>query len=285
MMAECAHEMCAYEHFEELPSTQAYLSQWITTNQPDADYGPRAVVAHRQTDGYGRNGRQWYSEGDESIALSVAIPLIREGVERRLSWLPILAGLAVATVCAQHAAGITVKWPNDILRDGRKIGGIIAEDIAPAGHQRWAVVGIGLNLALRTQPTAHSASLLSAEVSPAQLAELRETVIADILTEFLTRVEDLRARPDATIKAMSTEYQELSILHGADVVVNTPSGSIEGTVWGLGPDGSLLLGEGGGHRPAIVRAGDVVSLRGAHGEYEWSYGEISPRSSECEECA
>ena len=98
------------------------------------------LVAEAQTSGRGRMGRRWISPPRRSLTFSVLLrPAVPAG---RLGWLPLLAGVAVASAL-QQTAGVDarLKWPNDVLVDGAKIAGILAE--------RWTnavVIGTGINV-------------------------------------------------------------------------------------------------------------------------------------------
>ena len=97
------------------------------------------VTAAEQTAGRGRQGRSWSAPPGRSLLCSV---VIRE--PPRL--LPLAAGVAVAEVAAAAGAPARLKWPNDVLVDGRKLAGILVEG---RPQDRWAVVGVGLNVAVR----------------------------------------------------------------------------------------------------------------------------------------
>jgi BirA family biotin operon repressor/biotin-[acetyl-CoA-carboxylase] ligase len=96
------------------------------------------VTATEQTAGRGRQGRTWTAPAGRALLCSL---VIRD--PPRL--LPLAAGVAVASVVGEAAR---VKWPNDVLLDGRKVAGILVEG---RPQERWAVVGIGLNVALREE--------------------------------------------------------------------------------------------------------------------------------------
>jgi BirA family biotin operon repressor/biotin-[acetyl-CoA-carboxylase] ligase len=95
------------------------------------------VTATEQSAGRGRQGRTWTAPAGRALLCSL---LIRD--PPRL--LPLASGVAVAEVVGADAR---LKWPNDVLVDGRKVAGILVEG---RPQERWAVVGIGLNVALRT---------------------------------------------------------------------------------------------------------------------------------------
>ena len=94
------------------------------------------VTAHEQTAGRGRQGRAWSAPAGQALLCSL---VVRD--PPRL--LPLAAGAAVASVCG---AGAQIKWPNDVLVEGRKVAGILVE---ARPQERWAVVGIGVNVAVK----------------------------------------------------------------------------------------------------------------------------------------
>jgi BirA family transcriptional regulator, biotin operon repressor / biotin---[acetyl-CoA-carboxylase] ligase len=118
------------------------------------------VTATEQTAGRGRQGRTWSAPAGRALLMSI---VLRETP----ALLPLAAALAVADVAGSDAR---VKWPNDVLVDGRKVAGILAEARVQEG---WAVVGIGLNVALRMEDlpaelhaTAGTLGLSPADVEP-----------------------------------------------------------------------------------------------------------------------
>jgi BirA family biotin operon repressor/biotin-[acetyl-CoA-carboxylase] ligase len=94
------------------------------------------VTAGEQSHGRGRQGRSWIAPPGRALLCSL---VIREPPRM----LPLAAGVAVAQLAGPQAQ---IKWPNDVLRDGRKLAGILVEG---RPQERWAVLGIGLNVALR----------------------------------------------------------------------------------------------------------------------------------------
>jgi BirA family biotin operon repressor/biotin-[acetyl-CoA-carboxylase] ligase len=119
-------------HLRSTGSTNDRASELAATGAPHGTM----VTAHAQTAGRGRQGRKWTAPPGRALVGSI---VIRE--PPRL--LPLLAGVAVADVIG---SGAKLKWPNDVLLDGRKVAGILVEG---RPQQSWAVVGIGLNVALR----------------------------------------------------------------------------------------------------------------------------------------
>ena len=104
------------------------------------------LAAEEQTSGRGRMGRSWVSP--PRAALTFSVLLRPQAPAARLGWLPLLAGVAVATAL-REATGVTavLKWPNDLLAGGAKLGGILAEAAPASGTGGTAVVvGIGINV-------------------------------------------------------------------------------------------------------------------------------------------
>lgn len=214
--------------------------------------GATLLWAETQTAGRGRAGRIWHSSGGATLTFSLAwrfaLPV------QALAGLPLAAGVAVAEVLASHGIEAQLKWPNDILRDGRKLGGILIETaVDKSGHATWAVIGVGINMAL--PPTLHAQIGTTAAAAP-ELQSDREQVVAALLTAladaltlfaqdgfvaFAARWNALHAYTGKAVNILDRE----KILHGGKAI-------------GVDTGGRLLLDTHEG-RVAIV-AGDV-SLR------------------------
>ena len=125
-------------HFRLTDSTNARAREFAGRGAPHGTL----VTAAEQSAGRGRQGRTWSAPAGRALLCSI---VVRE--PPRL--LPLVAGVAVAEVVESSVAGVAaIKWPNDVLVDGRKVAGILVEARMQEG---WAVVGIGLNVALRAE--------------------------------------------------------------------------------------------------------------------------------------
>ena len=142
---------CILERVSETRSTNDdLLGRWRAGQLID----PVARIAHKQTAGKGRAGRMWLANPDDSICFSLAFPFKRTPAE--LTGLSLLVGLAVISGIAQacgldesdlYKAGLRLKWPNDLLLNNAKLGGILIEGgQAKLGEPTWMIVGVGLNL-------------------------------------------------------------------------------------------------------------------------------------------
>lgn len=142
---------CILERVSETRSTNDdLLERWRAGLLVD----PVARIAHKQTAGKGRAGRTWLATPGDSICFSLAYPFKRTPAE--LTGLSLLVGLAVISGIAQacglgeedlHRAGLRLKWPNDLLLNNAKLGGILIEGgQAKPGEPTWMIVGVGLNV-------------------------------------------------------------------------------------------------------------------------------------------
>ncbi|MCW2614066.1 MAG: biotin--[acetyl-CoA-carboxylase] ligase [Frankiales bacterium] len=199
------------------------------------------VVAESQTAGRGRLDRTWVSPPRAGLTMSV---LVRPDLPAdRWSWLPLLTGLAVANALSEHAGVEAVlKWPNDVLVDGKKVCGVLVE-VPEAGA---AVLGIGLNVTTRADELPHdgATSLALAGASTTDRGTLLRAVLR-ALTVVL-----------ADVDAARTAYRERCSSIGSRVRVELPTGdAVEGTADAVDDSGRLVV-DG---TPYSV--GDVVHLR------------------------
>ena len=121
-------------HYRRIGSTNARARELAAAGAPHGT----VVTAAEQSAGRGRQGRTWTAAAGRALLCSAV-------VRDPPALLPLAAGVAVAEVVAPEAQ---IKWPNDVLVDGRKVAGILVEGRPQEG---WAVVGIGLNVALRNE--------------------------------------------------------------------------------------------------------------------------------------
>ena len=128
-----------YHHFDSLDSTNDHLIKMAEDGAPEWT----VVIADRQTLGRGRRSRDWWSPAG-NLHMSI---LLRPRVSpRELLRLPMTASLAVLSAMGSEGSPLTVKWPNDVLLDGRKMAGILTESRSEGNRVHWAVVGFGVNM-------------------------------------------------------------------------------------------------------------------------------------------
>lgn len=238
---------------DEVSSTNKTVKEQFLSENRDEMF---AVAARRQTAGRGRLGRTWESEPGQSLALSILVP-------RALPAAVTLAvGVAVSdAVFAACGEKTAIKWPNDILCNNRKIGGILCEGIV--GDRRATVLGIGINLA---QP----ASFFEKNGLPYG-GSLRSETGADVLPEMMASAvcasveKTLKTLETSGFAALRSTFEERCITLGKPVQVLSPSGEplLDGTARGVDDDGNLSVADRLGELHA-VGAGEV-SVRGVYG--------------------
>jgi birA, biotin-[acetyl-CoA-carboxylase] ligase region len=211
-----------------------------------------ALLTLDQTAGRGRLDRSWVAPPGTALALSV---LVRDALSSPLAgWLPLLAGLALADAVEPLVPGrVAVKWPNDLLLDGRKVCGILVE-VAPGG--RDAVIGSGLNLTQTAEQlpveTATSLALAGVEVTPEDLDAL--------VAAYLTRLRDELEHPGPVARLRDRVAARCSTV-GMPVRVALADGStLVGVATGIDVVGRLeVAAESGG--VVAVAVGDVTHVR------------------------
>jgi len=198
------------------------------------------VVAEAQTEGRGRRGRRWYSPPGGLYMTAVLRPRNGAGL------IPLMAGVAVAeTVRTTAGVEAELKWPNDILIGGRKVGGILAESAWSGKEAMYALLGIGVNLDNRLPPDLHEATTLSAETG-------REIDPQRFLAVLLERLDQglklLETAPGQVLEA----WRRLSSTLGRRVEVVVESGeAVRGVTVDIDPDGALVLEIGDGRRRVV----------------------------------
>jgi BirA family biotin operon repressor/biotin-[acetyl-CoA-carboxylase] ligase len=221
------------------------------------------LAAEFQARGRGRQGRSWESPTGSALLFSVLLRPAQVPPADR-GWLPLLTGVALARAI-RETAGVEagLKWPNDLLADGGKLAGILAEQGGDA-----VVIGAGINVAATRDelPPPGPGAL-----PPTSLAALggradREILLAAILRELehwyrRWAAPGEGARPgDAEGSGLRAEYLRLSATIGREVRVELPGGKVlTGTASGIDQVGRLIVDAASG--PAAVSAGDVIHLR------------------------
>ena len=239
-------------HQPVVASTMDEAAAWAAAGAPHG----AVLTADHQTAGRGRRGRRWDDLEGQSLLASI---VLRDLPAERLGLVPLAVGLATADAAdalarSPHAA--SVKWPNDVLVEGRKLAGILTEARhGPDGAV--VIVGLGVNVSQEAFPDA----LARRAVSLRQLGAVadREALLRTLLTHLDRRLDELATGPATAFVAAF----EARMAHRGERVAVTSStgGQTIGTALGIAPDGALRLLVDGDERP--VYAGDVARARAA----------------------
>ena len=204
-------------------------------------------VADAQTAGRGRRGHAWFATPDESLLFSV---LLRPELElSQTSALTLAMGLALRdAITPLLASPAQLKWPNDLLVNGKKLAGILVESILQGERLQAVVVGVGLNLESRTFPEEIAARATSMALLGAAPLD-REALLRSVLDALALRLTAYRLRGVAGIL---DELNAADALRGQLIRVDTVSGIARG----LDAQGRLLIEDDAGRTHAIL-AGTV----------------------------
>ncbi len=236
-----------------------YLESVDSTNRAARDLAAQGakegtlVIARTQTAGRGRRGRGWESPADEGIFMSLI--LRPQAHPSQVALLSLRTALAVAEGI-RDATGLDarIKWPNDVVCQGKKVVGMLLEMDADEERVRSVAAGIGINVHQRDmgelRETAASLDMLAG----------RACSRAQIVRAFLQRMERATAMDDGALLAA---YRERSATLGRRVRVIGAQRSFTGLAVEVTPAGALVVEEDGGARETVL-AGDV-SVRGLMG--------------------
>ena len=244
----------------------AYLQQPATAPAPHG----LVILADCQTAGRGRRGRTWHSPPQGNIYTSViVVPRPgTNGIGPWLSWIPLFAALAVADcLTTQTALAVSVKWPNDLLINDKKIGGILCEQTTTPDRTMAVVIGIGLNInaALDNLPEDLRSGATTIAAESGRPFD-RVPILADLFLRLEQRMDRLFLDGPA---GMAQEFtQRCSTLGKTVRVTLEEQGIVQGVAESIGPDGCLRLRvtseTSPAHSPSLieVRSAEVVHLRG-----------------------
>jgi BirA family biotin operon repressor/biotin-[acetyl-CoA-carboxylase] ligase len=223
-------------------STQDDLSQSV---KKDATLSGSVLIANFQSSGRGRLDRTF--SAPPSTALTLSFYLIPEVEKREWSFLPLLTGLAsvISLKKIDPAIEIKLKWPNDLLVNGRKLGGILAEATSDG-----VVIGIGINVAMTQEqlPIANATSLLLESFASLN----RNQIAIEMLNTFYDLFERWQRGED-----LWHLYRENCQTLGLNISAELPTGvTVTGKVTDISRTGELILESG-----LRVSVGDIVHLR------------------------
>lgn len=208
------------------------LRETDSTQDAARCHGPRvgdAFIAWRQTAGRGRLGRLWADTGDEGVAATLVVP--RGPTERLAILAAVAAALAVEALLPRP---VGIKWPNDIVVDGRKLAGILIEQVEDV-----ALIGVGINVRQRSWLP----ELAARAVSLRQLG-----VECDRLTVIERLIESVAATLRMSDAVLTDAFAERDVLRGTLGRFLVAGQAVEGRVLSVDPMRGLLIETEAGER-------------------------------------
>jgi BirA family biotin operon repressor/biotin-[acetyl-CoA-carboxylase] ligase len=219
---------------DKIDSTQTKIKKLA-----ESSAGGLVVCAEEQTEGYGRRKKSWSSNKG---GLWFSFLLKPEISPNDVPKIALLISVAVNRVFERkYELNSKIKWPNDILADGKKLCGIITEMSAEDGAVNWIAAGVGINVsnALPEELVKESATIKEILKKDVRRTEL----LAAVLQEFDAVYEEFMKRGFASFHK---EYNEKSAFINERVFIDTGFGIIKGINLGASKSGELLLKTGGG---------------------------------------
>ena len=227
-------QLTALEVAWTLESTNTAL---LARPAPAPAHGVQALLAERQTGGRGRRGRQWSSPLAAHLYLSLSRGFA--GGLAQLAGLSLAVGVAVAEALrAEGFNEVGLKWPNDVLAEGAKLGGLLVEGGGEVAGPARAVIGLGLNVHM---PAAAAAGIGQRWVDLDTLAGRsvsRNRIAAALLAALLPALDQFDVQG---LAPFLPRYAALDLLTGRTVRVEDAGRLCEGIARGLAPDGALQV--------------------------------------------
>jgi BirA family biotin operon repressor/biotin-[acetyl-CoA-carboxylase] ligase len=257
-------------YFNQLPSTNDEAARWIKAGCADLSL----VIADEQTAGRGREGRKWFTPSGSALAFSVVLRiddqinklLVLQNTSR-------LNGLGALAVCLtlqnKYRLPAKIKWPNDVLVNGKKLAGVLTESHWVGNELTAVVIGIGINVATKSVPTAdwdadnphpYPATCVESQVNqPVNRWDLLKAVLDELIIwrEQLTSSEYLQTWQDNL--AFLGEWVQI-VFPGSETTKKV------GQIFGLEVNGTLKIMEQSG-KISFLQFGEIQSSDSSFGEF------------------
>jgi len=230
--------------YQQIGSTNDQARQLAEAGAPEG----LLMVAEEQTAGRGRSGRVWLTPPGTALAFSLVLrPALPAALSARLT---MLAGLATCEALEQAAdVKAALKWPNDVLINGRKTAGILIETALSGEQLNYAVLGIGLNVSWSPAPheVEFPATCVQAEAG-------REVDRLTLLRALLARLEAWY--PALADEALFTAWRARLTMLNQPVELRSEAGVVAGRAVDVAPDGALIVQTDSGETRRVL-AGEV----------------------------
>lgn len=242
-------------YFDTIDSTNTKAQELAEKGYPSGTL----VVADKQESGKGRRGRSWVSPSGTGIFMTLMIkPDINPN---NASMLTLVAALAVAkAITSVTGEEALIKWPNDIVVNGKKVCGILTEMNAQFDYINHIVVGIGINVHNESFPEEISQMASSLTIEAGGKRFHRAQIIAETMSYFEQYYDTFLKTQD--LSALVREYDKLLVNRNKSVRVLDPKEPFDGKAMGITPKGELIVDTWESRK--LVSSGEV-SVRGIYG--------------------
>lgn len=242
-------------YFETVGSTNNEAGRLAEAGAPEGTL----VLAEEQNQGKGRRGRAWVTPAGSAIAMSL---VVRPQIEpSHASMVTLVMGMAVASACRSVCKTETkIKWPNDVVIDGKKICGILTEMSSEIDYVKYLIIGTGINTNVEAFPPELERTATSLHRVIGRKPR-RAELIAACMKEFEQYYGRFLETQD--FSQLQKEYNDLLAGIGGPVRVLAPGNEYDGISEGINSRGELIVRREDGTRESVY-AGEV-SVRGIYG--------------------
>ncbi|MDF2721632.1 MAG: biotin--[acetyl-CoA-carboxylase] ligase [Paenibacillus sp.] len=220
--------------FDSVDSTQTVAHQLAEQGAAEGTL----VIAEQQTAGRGRMGRSWHSPKGKGVWMSI---VLRPGIPVHFTpQLTLLVAVALCrTIRKMEPLPVAIKWPNDLLIEGKKISGILLESSAEDERLKYVIAGIGIsvNLTAEDYPEELLERATSLRIASGKAWD-RTKLIQSLLEQFETLYELYHTQGFEPIR---TAWEALAVTLGKPIVARTPRGEIEGIAESIDELGALVV--------------------------------------------
>ena len=249
--------------FNQLESTNTYAVELV---EKGTSHGT-VVIADCQTAGKGRFGREWHSPANMNIYFSVI--LTQQPALSFLSWIPLATGIAMAETIEEFTnLKVSLKWPNDLIVDAKKLGGILCESTTKGPNGRAVIVGVGININCRGNhfPQELKEIATSLAITAGHTFD-RHALLSTVFSKLESYYERIW---DSDLPTLHSSYISRCSTLGRHVQVRLAGNKLlEGIASNIGHEGELHVIPS---NPSVasttkepstisIRAGDVIHLR------------------------
>lgn len=239
--------------FESIDSTNTRAMELAEKGSPHGT----VVIADSQTKGRGRLGRTWVSPPESNIYMSI---ILRLGLQPKdATLLTIMAGVACA-IAIMDITGLEVKikWPNDLIASGKKLGGILTEMKSEPTRIIFAVVGIGINVNIKVADFPPDIQFIATSIRE-ELGEIKSRTL--IAAEILKEIEQwYKVMISNGKEQLLDECRRLSSILGREVSITTDTETFTGIAQDI-DDGGMLILRLPSEALKKIHSGDVALLR------------------------
>ncbi len=237
-----------FQHFDCLDSTSAYVKRVARQNL--APIAGLIVVADVQTHGYGQQGRVWDSTEERGLTFTLLLPAHGMPLVTLMVGVALVEALRALTGSEEPA----LKWVNDLVLRGRKLGGVLVE----ACHMRWMAIGVGVNLREVSEHDGIGLDLLGGP--DVGQAWPRERVLAELINHLEVWHDRLLA---GDAEAIRERWEAYSVTLGQDLRIEIGNREVRGRALGIDETGALRVRTEDG-RIEVLTSGTVRRSDGAY---------------------